>query len=101
MVTRRRWTWPPPPLPNPDLRVRRVALWTYSLRCPSKWLAQGIVMNAEQLTAALDAALADRQLLDHPFYLRWEAGKLEPGDDVVTSSISSKALPPGAQGIRR
>jgi pyrroloquinoline-quinone synthase len=37
-------------------------------------------MNAEQLTAALDAALADRQLLDHPFYLRWEAGKLEPGE---------------------
>ncbi|MFI5119419.1 MAG: efflux RND transporter periplasmic adaptor subunit [Thermoanaerobaculia bacterium] len=29
------------------------------------------------------------------------AGKLEPGDDVVTSSVPSKALPPGAQGIRR
>ncbi len=28
-------------------------------------------------------------------------GKLQPGDDVVTSSVSSKALPPGAQGIRR
>jgi HlyD family secretion protein len=29
------------------------------------------------------------------------AGKLEPGDEVVTSSVPSKALPPGAQGIRR
>jgi hypothetical protein len=29
------------------------------------------------------------------------AGKLEPGDDVVTSSVPSKALPPGAQGIGR
>src|SRR5450830_508070 len=28
-------------------------------------------------------------------------GKLQPGDDVVTSSVASKALPPGAQGIRR
>ncbi|HEX9141712.1 MAG TPA: efflux RND transporter periplasmic adaptor subunit [Gaiellaceae bacterium] len=28
-------------------------------------------------------------------------GKLQAGDDVVTSSVSSKALPPGAQGIRR
>ena len=37
-------------------------------------------MNAEQLITALDATLADRQLLDHPFYLRWEAGSLEPGE---------------------
>ncbi len=28
-------------------------------------------------------------------------GKLEPDDDVVTSSVASKSLPPGAQGIRR
>jgi hypothetical protein len=28
-------------------------------------------------------------------------GKLEPNDDVVTSSVASKSLPPGAQGIRR
>jgi HlyD family secretion protein len=28
-------------------------------------------------------------------------GKLQPGEDVVTSSVSSKALPPGVQGIRR
>ncbi|HXO22690.1 MAG TPA: efflux RND transporter periplasmic adaptor subunit [Thermoanaerobaculia bacterium] len=28
-------------------------------------------------------------------------GKLEPGDDVVTSSMAAKNLPPGAQGIRR
>jgi pyrroloquinoline quinone (PQQ) biosynthesis protein C len=37
-------------------------------------------MNADQLRAALDAALADRQLLRHPFYLRWEAGTLQPGE---------------------
>jgi pyrroloquinoline quinone (PQQ) biosynthesis protein C len=37
-------------------------------------------MNADQLRAALDAGLADRQLLRHPFYLRWEAGTLRPGE---------------------
>jgi len=37
-------------------------------------------MNADQLRAALDAALADRRLLEHPFYLRWEAGTLQPGE---------------------
>ncbi len=36
-------------------------------------------MNADELRAALDVALADRQLLTHPFYLRWEAGTLQPG----------------------
>jgi HlyD family secretion protein len=29
------------------------------------------------------------------------SGRLAPGDDVVTSSVASKSLPPGAQGIRR
>jgi HlyD family secretion protein len=28
-------------------------------------------------------------------------GRLAPGDDVVTSSVAAKSLPPGAQGIRR
>ena len=37
-------------------------------------------MNVDQLRATLDAALADRQLLQHPFYLRWEAGTLRPGE---------------------
>jgi pyrroloquinoline quinone (PQQ) biosynthesis protein C len=37
-------------------------------------------MNTDQLRAALDSALADRQLLTHPFYLRWEAGTLQPGE---------------------
>ena len=37
-------------------------------------------MNADQLRTAFDAALADRQLLRHPFYLRWEAGALRPGE---------------------
>lgn len=37
-------------------------------------------MNADQLRAALEAGLADRQLLQHPFYLRWEAGTLRPGE---------------------
>ena len=42
-------------------------------------------------------------ITDHTYteVIRILTGKLEPGDDVVTSSISSKALPPGAQGIRR
>lgn len=33
-------------------------------------------MTPHQLRSALDAALADRQLLAHPFYRRWEAGTL-------------------------
>ncbi len=33
-----------------------------------------------QLRETLDAALAHRQLLDHPFYRRWEAGDLNEGE---------------------
>ena len=37
-------------------------------------------MTPDQLQADLTAALFDRQLLDHPFYRRWEAGTLQPGE---------------------
>jgi len=37
-------------------------------------------MTPDQLQADLTAALVDRQLLDHPFYRRWEAGTLQPGE---------------------
>ena len=37
-------------------------------------------MTPDQLQADLTAALADRQLLKHPFYVRWEAGTLQPGE---------------------
>jgi pyrroloquinoline quinone (PQQ) biosynthesis protein C len=37
-------------------------------------------MTPDQLQASLSAALVDRQLLDHPFYRRWEAGSLQPGE---------------------
>ncbi len=37
-------------------------------------------MTPDQLQARLSAALAERQLLDHPFYRRWEAGSLQPGE---------------------
>jgi HlyD family secretion protein len=42
-------------------------------------------------------------ITDHTYteVTRVLTGKLQAGDDVVTSSVSSKALPPGAQGIRR
>lgn len=33
-----------------------------------------------QLHETLDAALVTRQLLDHPFYRRWEAGELNDGE---------------------
>ena len=33
-------------------------------------------MDDHALDRALAAALADRQLLDHPFYRRWEAGQV-------------------------
>ena len=32
------------------------------------------------LEAGVARALEDRQLLAHPFYLRWEAGRLQPGE---------------------
>lgn len=37
-------------------------------------------MTPNQLHAELTAALADRRLLDHPFYRRWEAGTLQAGE---------------------
>lgn len=37
-------------------------------------------MTPDQLEVSLRAALVDRQLLDHPFYRRWEAGTLQPGE---------------------
>jgi pyrroloquinoline-quinone synthase len=37
-------------------------------------------VKAEALRIELQAALADRQLLTHPFYRRWEAGELHPGE---------------------
>ena len=33
-----------------------------------------------ELHEALDAALVNRRLLDHPFYRRWEAGQLNDGE---------------------
>jgi pyrroloquinoline quinone (PQQ) biosynthesis protein C len=43
-------------------------------------------VRAEQLRAEVSAALADRQLLRHPFYLRWEAGELALGDIAAYAS---------------
>lgn len=37
-------------------------------------------MTPDELQAQLTVALADRQLLQHPFYRRWEAGTLECGE---------------------
>jgi pyrroloquinoline quinone (PQQ) biosynthesis protein C len=37
-------------------------------------------MTPDQLHAELTAALADRRLLEHPFYRRWEAGTLQAGE---------------------
>ncbi len=39
-------------------------------------------------------------ITDHTF-TEVVSGALRPGDEVVTSSVMSKTLPPGAQGIRR
>lgn len=37
-------------------------------------------MNVSDLDPVLSAALADRRLLDHPFYRRWEAGEVALGE---------------------
>lgn len=34
-------------------------------------------MTPDQLQADLAAALTDRRRLDHPFYRRWDAGRLQ------------------------
>jgi pyrroloquinoline-quinone synthase len=41
---------------------------------------QGNAMTPDQLHRELVAGLADRQLLEHPFYRRWEAGTLDRYD---------------------
>ena len=33
-----------------------------------------------ELAAGVARALENRELLAHPFYLRWEAGRLQPGE---------------------
>jgi len=43
-------------------------------------------VRAKQLRAEVSAALADRQLLRHPFYLRWEAGELALEDIAAYAS---------------
>jgi HlyD family secretion protein len=42
-------------------------------------------------------------ITDHAYteVTRLVRGEVKPGDDVVTTAMTSKALPPGAQGIRR
>src|SRR5579884_4008401 len=37
-------------------------------------------MPRHRFTELLDEVLADRRLLTHPFYRRWEAGELAPGE---------------------
>lgn len=37
-------------------------------------------MSPDDLRQSIEEALADRRLLSHPFYQRWEAGLLRPGE---------------------
>ena len=37
-------------------------------------------MTPDELTAEISRAIADRHLLQHPFYQRWERGELGPGE---------------------
>ena len=37
-------------------------------------------MSPDDLRQSIEAAVADRRLLQHPFYRRWEAGLLQPGE---------------------
>ena len=37
-------------------------------------------MSPEDMRQSIEAALAGRRLLSHPFYQRWEAGLLQPGE---------------------
>ena len=37
-------------------------------------------MSPDDMRQSIEAALAGRRLLSHPFYQRWEAGQLQPGE---------------------
>ena len=37
-------------------------------------------MSPDDMRQSIEAALAGRRLLTHPFYKRWEAGQLQPGE---------------------
>jgi pyrroloquinoline quinone (PQQ) biosynthesis protein C len=61
-------------------------------------------MPPDQLEVSLKAALADRQLRDHPFYRRWEAGTLQPGelgDYVAQYRYLEASVMSSADDIRR
>src|SRR5258708_21221104 len=45
-----------------------------TVAAPSAWLE--VVMANTELLARLDAAIAEKNLLKHPFYQDWQAGKL-------------------------
>jgi len=57
-------------------------------------------LHADGTLEPVEVALG---ITDHTYteVARLIAGTVKPGDDLVTSSVTSKALPPGAPGIRR
>src|SRR5947209_20534948 len=62
---------------NPDIsNVRGNLLQCAALSCSRMGVCWEAAMANSELLARLDAAIAEKNLLKHPFYQDWQAGKL-------------------------
>jgi HlyD family secretion protein len=64
---------------------------------------ESVVVWKLRADGALEPVEVALGITDHTYteVARLIAGTVKPGDDLVTSSVTSKSLPPGAPGIRR
>ena len=86
-----------PPLPPESVR----ALYAkYGIEPPNADRSLVWKLHGDGSIEPVEIALG---ITDHTFteVAKVVTGKVKPGDDVVTSSMTSSATPPGAQGIRR
>ncbi len=74
-----------PVRPGREARVERTVVW--------KQLADGSIEPVEVSLGITDHAYTE--------VTKVLTGQVKPGDDVITSSVTSKSLPPGVQGVRR
>ncbi len=86
-----------PPLPPETLRslYAKYGISTVDTERAVVWKLHG-----DETVEPVEVALG---ITDHTYteVAKVVTGRLKPGDDVVTSSVTSNSVPPGAQGIRR
>jgi HlyD family secretion protein len=86
-----------PPLPPETLRTLYAK---YGIDTANTDRAVVWKLHGDDTVEPVEVALG---ITDHTYteVAKVTTGKLKPGDDVVTSSVTSSSSPPGAQGIRR